>query len=135
MKVILILPKKYTELIIFRKNWVIKNQVSRNLVSRGPTVFDSYLSKTVLKWMSLYKRPLYDLSGLFFAVCMFIFHKTEVLTVILRCLTGLTHDWFKSYDTKRKYFHFFFLKFCTKTDVCILCFLYFCVFCHNFCTN
>ena len=27
--------------------------------------------------------------------------------VILRCLTGLTYDWFKSYDTKPKYFHFF----------------------------
>ena len=24
-----------------------------------------------------------------------VFHKTEVLTVILRCLTGLTYDWFK----------------------------------------
>ena len=37
---------------------------------------------------------------------MFIFHKTEVLTVILRCLTGLHSDYFKSYDTKRKYFRF-----------------------------
>ena len=32
-----------------------------------------------------------------------IFHKTEVLTVILRCWTGLNHNWFKSYDTKRKW--------------------------------
>ena len=51
---------------------------------------------------------------------MIIFHKTEVLTVILRCLTGLTYDWLKSYDTKCKYFHFFFfLQFCIKTDICI----------------
>jgi hypothetical protein len=39
-------------------------------------------------------------SGHFLAIRMFIFHKTEVLTVILRCLTGLTYYWFKSYDTK-----------------------------------
>ena len=33
---------------------------------------------------------------------MFIFHKTEVQTVILKCLTSLNPNWFKSYDTKRK---------------------------------
>ena len=43
------------------------------------------------------------------AICMFIFHKTEVLTDILRCLTGLTYNRFKIYDTKQKYFHFFFI--------------------------
>ena len=32
------------------------------------------------------------ISSQFFA----IFHKTEVLTVILRCWTGLNHNWFKS---------------------------------------
>ena len=83
--------------------------------------------KTVSKWMSLYKWPLYDLFRPFFAMCMFFFHKTEVLTVILRCLTGLTYDWFKSYDTKRKYFYFFFfLQFCSKTDDFVFCI--FCVF-------
>ena len=40
--------------------------------------------------------------GHFFAMCMFIFHKTEVLTVILRGLTGLTYYWLKSYDKKHK---------------------------------
>ena len=39
-------------------------------------------------------------------MCMCIFHKTEVQTVILRCLAGLDSDWFKNYDTKHKYFHF-----------------------------
>ena len=39
------------------------------------------------------------ISGHFFALCVFIFYKTEVQTVILRCLTGLNSDWFKSYDT------------------------------------
>ena len=50
----------------------------------------------------------FTISGPFFANYISIFHKTEILTVILRCLTGLTYDWLKSYDTKRKYFHFFF---------------------------
>ena len=69
-------------------------------------------------------------SGHFLAIRMFIFHKTEVLTVILRCLTGLTYYWFKSYDTKRKYFHFFFFcdfvqkqTFATFTFFAFLCFL------------
>ena len=66
-------------------------------------------------------------SGHFFAICMLIFHKTEVLTVILRCLTGLAYDWIKHYDIKCKYFHFFFcVWFCTKTYVCIFC--VFCIF-------
>ena len=38
----------------------------------------------------------------FFTNCMFIFHKTEVQTVILRCLMSLNLNWFKSYDTKYK---------------------------------
>ena len=37
------------------------------------------------------------ISGHFFAICMFIFHKTEVQTVILRCLTGLNLNRFNSY--------------------------------------
>ena len=66
----------------------------------------------------------------FLAIPMFIFHKTEVLTVILRCLSGHTYDWFKSYDTKRKYFHFFFFcdfvqkqKFASFAFFAFLCFL------------
>jgi hypothetical protein len=47
---------------------------------------------------------LYDLcttfSGHFFAICVFIFHKTEVLTVILRGLTSLNLDWVKSYGLR-----------------------------------
>ena len=58
----------------------------------------------------------------FFANCMVIFHKNEIQTVILRCLMSLNLNWFKSYDTKYKYFHFFFfLWFCAKTEVCIFC--------------
>ena len=43
------------------------------------------------------------ISSQFFAIYISIFHKTEVLTVILRCWTSLNHNWFKSYDTKRKW--------------------------------
>ena len=73
-----------------------------------------YYIKTCWKRMFLYKWPLYDLFWPFFAICMFIFLKTEVLTVILRCLTGLTYDLIKSYDTKHKYFHFFCCHFLQK---------------------
>ena len=33
-------------------------------------------------------------SGHFFEICMFIFHKTEVQTVIMTCLTGLNSNKF-----------------------------------------
>ena len=42
------------------------------------------------------------ISGHFSANCMFIFHKKEVQTVILRCLTGLNIDWFKNYGLRCK---------------------------------
>ena len=44
------------------------------------------------KWMFLNKWPLKDYLWPIFAICMLIFHKTEVLTVILRCLTGINYD-------------------------------------------
>ena len=93
--------------------------------------------KTVRKWMSLYKWSLYDLFWPLFGVCMRIFYKAEVLTIILRCLAGLTYDWFKRYDSKRKYFHFsfFFLILYKNRRLHLLSFFHFCVFCRNFCTN
>ena len=66
-------------------------------------------------------------------IYMFIFHKTEVWTVILRCIMGLKSDWFKSYDAKCKYFHFqLFAILYKNTRFRFLCFL---VLCYNFCTN
>jgi hypothetical protein len=57
--------------------------------------------KSVYKWIFLYKWPLYDHSWPFFRhMCVCIFHKTEVLTVILRCLMGLNLDWVKRYGLK-----------------------------------
>ena len=83
--------------------------------------------KTDLKGMFLINDCFTTTSGNAFAICVFIFHKTEVQMVILRCLTGLNSNWFKSYDTKHKYFHFRLFLFCTKTHICIFCVFAFCV--------
>ena len=40
------------------------------------------------------------ISSRFFANSINIFQKTEVQTVILKCLTGLNPNWYKSYDHK-----------------------------------
>ena len=68
---------------------------------------------------------------------MTIFHKTEVQTVIMRCLTGLKLDSIKGYELKCKYFHFrFFRDFVKKNAFVFFCgFVLFCVSCHNHCTN
>ena len=64
---------------------------------------------------------------------MFIFHKTEIQTVILRCLTIINLNCYKSYDTKHKNAKNANVWFCTKSqkngngNICILC--------HNFWTN
>ena len=50
----------------------------------------------------------------FFASCVLIFHKTEIQTVILRYLTSPNHNWYKSYDTKRKNVKKANACFCTK---------------------
>ena len=57
--------------------------------------------KTDSKWMFLINDRFTAISGHFFPY-VFIFHKTEVQMVILRCLTSLYLNWFKSYDKKRK---------------------------------
>ena len=56
--------------------------------------------KSDWKRMSLFKWPCYHNFWPFFAICMFIFHRTEVQTVILRCLTDLNLNWFKSYGLR-----------------------------------
>ena len=53
------------------------------------------------KWrMTITNAHFTNISGHFFANCMFIFHKNEVQTVILRCLAGLKLDWFKIYGLR-----------------------------------
>ena len=79
------------------------------------------------------KWPFYDHFWPFYVNPMDIFHKTEVQTVILRCLTSLNLNWYKSYDTKRKNARNANECFCTKSqknrngNICILC--------HNFWTK
>ena len=52
-------------------------------------LFLSLVIKTVRKWKFLLNNCYKSVSGHFFAICILIFHKTEVQTVILRCLMGL----------------------------------------------
>ena len=61
--------------------------------------------KSDRKQMLLLNNCYKTVSGHFFTVCIFIFHKTEVQMVSLRCLTGLNPNLFKSYYTKSKNFH------------------------------
>ena len=56
--------------------------------------------KTDPKRMLLLNNCYTTVFGHFFAMCMFIFHKTEVQRVILICLMGLNFNWFKSYGLK-----------------------------------
>ena len=79
------------------------------------------------------KRPFYDHIWPFFANYMFIFHKTEVQTVILKYLTSLNPNWFKSYDTKRKNARNTYECFCTKSPK--IGFGNICSSCHNLWTN
>ena len=83
-KCIYILPLKYTKGVEFG------------------IVFKVFLRKlkSVRKWMLLFYNCYKTVSGHFFAICIFIFHKTEVQTVILRCLMGLNCNWFKSYGLR-----------------------------------
>ena len=73
------------------------------------------------------KWKIYDNIWPFFANYMFIFHKIEIQTVILRCLTSLNLNWYKSYDTKRKNTKNANVCFCTKLqkngneNICVLC--------------
>ena len=71
-------------------------------------LFDS-LIKSDPKQMLLLNDCYKTVSGHFFAISMFIFHKTEVQRVNLRCLTDINPNLLKIYDTKSKYFlfHFF----------------------------
>ena len=66
----------------------------------------SYELNSVSKWMSLINDSCTTISGHSIVNYINIFNKTEVLTVILRCLMCLNVNWFKSYDTKCKYFYF-----------------------------
>ena len=73
--------------------------VKRENLQTVETSYATYL-KSDRKRMLLFNNCYKIVSGHFFAICIFIFHKTEVQTVILRCLTGLNYNWFKSYGLR-----------------------------------
>ena len=58
----------------------------------------------VKKKLQLINSRFTIISSHFFASYIKIFYKTEVQTVILRCLTCLYLNWFKRYDRKRQKF-------------------------------
>ena len=69
------------------------------------------------------------ISGHFFGNYMTIFHKTEVQTVILRCLTGLNHDWFKSWLKMQIFLFPFFCNIVEKNGFAFFAFFFFFTFC------
>ena len=73
------------------------------------------------------KWPFYDHFQPFFDNYMTIFHKTEVQTVILRCLTGLSLIDSKVLIQNANISISIFLQFCTKTQICIFWVFGFCV--------
>ena len=107
--------------------WAVKDQNKFG----NRILFFNMLLKTVSKWMSCYKWPLYNLFWSFFCL-MYV---------------QLPQNWgsdghfevlnrFKSFDTKCKYFHIFsFVILYKNRSLDLLHFLRFYVFCHSFCTN
>ena len=81
------------------------------------------------------KWPFYDHVWPFFTKYMVIFHKTEIQTVILRCLRSLNLNWFQSYDKYSKTQIFPFPVFCNFFKKQKFEFLNFWVLCHNCFTN
>ena len=76
--------------------------------------------KSVSKWKLLLNNFYRTISGHFFTIFIFIFHKTEVQTVILRSLTGLNLNFSKVMTQ--------------NANISILGCLHFCILCHNFWT-
>ena len=69
------------------------------------------------------------MSGHSFANYMFIFHKTEIQTVLLKCLRSLNLNWYKAYDKKtqkckkcKKWKHLFLYKIAKKREMEIFVF-------------
>ena len=56
----------------------------------------------VVQNLQMTKSVLRTFLAFFFDNYLYIFHKTGVQKVILRCWTGLNFEWFKSYDTNEK---------------------------------
>ena len=82
------------------KNWP---EFARN--GRVTVIYESVLFGNKTWWQI---ANFTNTSGLFFVNYMNIFHKTEVQTVILRCLVSLNLNWIKSYNiilVKKNFFN------------------------------
>ena len=67
-------------------------------------------TKSTTQWVGYFET----ISGHFFGNYINISHKTEVLIVILMCLTYLNPYLIKNYDIKHNFCHFCFFQFCKK---------------------
>ena len=99
-------------------------------LKREIILFYTHIVIHITLWFTMnvnYLFLCFSISGHFFASCMFIFHKTEIQMVILRCLTVLNLNWLKSYGlrcSKKQIFKFpFFCDIVQKHK-----FVFFCVF-------
>ena len=118
------------------KLWALVTSLRSQIFAEYFCFYDMYVIKTDPKRMLLFNNCYKTVSGHFFAICIFIFHKTEVQTVILRCLMGLDLNWFKSYGLKcSKTQIFSFLFFCDSVQKHKFAFFVFLGLSHNFCTN
>ena len=79
-----------------------QKQMCENYLKIGITEHSNMVCILCFDIKLTHKWQFYDHFRRFLCKCMFIFHKTEVQTVILICLMGLNSDWFKSYGTKCK---------------------------------
>ena len=87
-------------------NKSIKTSISYTLGSGSLSIDEIQNIETDYQNSWLINGRFTTISGHFFGNYLNTFHKIDVQTVILRGLKGLNHNWFKSYDTKRKYFRF-----------------------------
>ena len=85
-----LIPREYIFYIFMSK--ILKNPLTF-MIAR-------YLLKLFTNERSFKNVICTTIPGHFFSICVYIFHKIEVLTVILRCLMGLNLDWVKSYGLK-----------------------------------
>ena len=85
-----LIPREYIFYIFMSK--ILKNPLTF-MIAR-------YLLKLFTNEFSFINVLCTTIPGHFFTICVYIFHKIEVLTVILRCLMGLNLDWVKSYGLK-----------------------------------
>ena len=77
-------------------NWIKSDHINHT----KKLCFSILLEKN---WKFKFKKwPFLTICGHFFGKYIDIFHKTEIQTVILRCLMSSNLNWYKSYDTKRK---------------------------------